>query len=122
MNIIDRASEIAAIIKTYNDLDLYRKIVELEGQIIEITRTSRKQAERVEELESKLHDRGSMRFVQEIGWYVKEGDRVPFCPHCWEGNEKVVHLADFTDTIKQCPVCETALVNRNGKWHLARHI
>ena len=50
MGIIDSAKEIADLIKQVGDMELYRKIVELEGEIIELTRKARGYEEEIEKL------------------------------------------------------------------------
>lgn len=49
MSIISNAKEIADLVKKLGDVELYRKIIELEGEIIELTREKR-------DLEKKLDD------------------------------------------------------------------
>ncbi len=41
MGITDNAEEIADLIKKVGDIELYRKIVELEGEIVDLTRQKR---------------------------------------------------------------------------------
>ena len=53
MSIINRIKDIADLIKKLNDIELYRKIVELEGDIIELTRINRDLEERVSELKNR---------------------------------------------------------------------
>ena len=51
MSIIDNAKEIALLVKKLGDIDLYRKIVELEGEIIELTREKRQVEERLADIQ-----------------------------------------------------------------------
>ena len=41
MSIINNAKEIADLIKKIGDVELYRKIIELEGEIIELTNSKK---------------------------------------------------------------------------------
>ncbi|MFE8153863.1 hypothetical protein RBA63_18580 [Brenneria goodwinii] len=48
------------------------------------------------ELEKKLKNRESFDFRDGVYW--KEGDGVAFCPRCYEGNDKSVHMRpEFTE-------------------------
>ena len=62
MSIITNAKEIADLVKKLGDVELYRKIIELEGEIIDLTRLNRTLEERVEELSSFLKIKNDMRF------------------------------------------------------------
>jgi hypothetical protein len=41
MDIVGNVKEIADLAKKYNDVEFYRKIVHLEGEVIELTRQNR---------------------------------------------------------------------------------
>lgn len=92
MSIVSNAKEIADIVKKLGDIELYRKIVELEGEIIELTRTNHTLELRVQELSSKLRFAEQLTFKEPF--YYAEGDPVPFCPKCWEGDHKTIHLVN----------------------------
>lgn len=83
MGILDNAKEIADLIKKVGDVDLYRKIVELEGEIVELTRQKRALEERVAELTDALAFKSHLTYREPF--YFADGDEVPYCPKCWEG-------------------------------------
>jgi hypothetical protein len=109
MGIIENAKEIADLVKKAGDIELYRKIVELEGEVIELTRQKRALEERVEAQDKALSLEKELKFSGE-GFYWTEGDRVPYCPRCWEVQRRAVHLFHaFTndDTTRyDCPDCK----------------
>ena len=90
MSIIANAKEIAELVKKLDDVELYRKIIELEGEIIELTREKHALELRVEELNKSLQTTSQMSFREPF--YYVEGDSVPFCPKCWEVDKISVHL------------------------------
>jgi hypothetical protein len=92
MSIVSNAKEIADIVKKLGDIELYRKIVELEGEIIELTRANHSLEVRVQELTSTLAVSQNLTFKEPF--YYAEGDPVPFCPKCWEGERKAIHLVN----------------------------
>ncbi|MGI9303344.1 MAG: hypothetical protein ACR2RB_11645, partial [Gammaproteobacteria bacterium] len=51
MSIIDNMKEIASVIKELDNVDLYRKIVELEGETIELIRVNRELEDRLSSLQ-----------------------------------------------------------------------
>jgi transposase-like protein len=81
---------LANLIKKVGDVDLYRKIVELEEEIIELTRQNRQLEEKVDEQQRLLDIKGKMKW--EMPFYTMDGDDVPYCPQCWEASEKTIHL------------------------------
>ena len=82
MSVISNAKEIADLIKKLDDVELYRKIIELEGEIIELTREKHTLDERVQNLSKTLNIKEKMTFKQPF--YYQKGDDVPFYSHCWE--------------------------------------
>jgi len=82
VDIVGSVKEIADLAKKYNDIEFYRKIVELESEIIELTRGKREAEQRIEELQGQLALKAKMTFKQPF--YIQEGDKVPFCPRCFE--------------------------------------
>jgi hypothetical protein len=90
MSIIDNAKEIADLIKKIGDVELYRRIVELEGEIIELTRAKRQAEGEIERLSERLKWQGQMEFRKPF--YYTSNDIHPYCPQCWEVNHIAVHL------------------------------
>lgn len=111
MSVISNAKEIADLIKKIGDVELYRKIVELEGEIIDLTRANRELEDSVQSLTRSLDVKESMSFRQPF--YYQENDNVPFCPNCWETNKVAVHMVvgrNYHAGLKHtCPNCETDL-------------
>ncbi len=108
MGVIENMKELADLIKKAGDIELYRKIVESEGEVIELTREKRRLEERVEELEKLLVLQEGMAF--RAPFYFQDRDETPFCPRCWEASKRAVHLFhNFTNeenTRWDCPDCK----------------
>ncbi|OGW84793.1 MAG: hypothetical protein A3C35_05760 [Omnitrophica bacterium RIFCSPHIGHO2_02_FULL_46_11] len=90
MGIIENAKDIADVIKKIGDVELYRQIVNLEGQIIDLTRSNRKLENEIERLREITNYKNKLIFKNPF--YYLENDPHPFCPKCWEANRSVVHL------------------------------
>jgi hypothetical protein len=110
-NPIQHAKEIADLIQKYNDTDLYRKIIHLEGEILELSRANHKLERENSDLQTKLEFQGKMTFKKPF--YLQEGDSQPFCAQCWESSRNVIHVLGPTrDDINEvfawdCPKCKT---------------
>ncbi len=69
MGVIENLRDIADLIKKAGDLDLYRKIIESEGAVIELTRENRRLEEKVSELGKTLELQKCVQHWQEISLY-----------------------------------------------------
>jgi hypothetical protein len=109
MGILDEMKEVADLVKKIGDIDLYRRINKLEGEVIDLTRDKRHAEEKVQELERAL------KFNKELslknGFYWLQGDDNPFCVGCWDAKRMAVHvkrLAFLKDGNRyECPHCKT---------------
>ncbi len=110
MSIISNAKEIAELVKKIGDIDLYRKIVELEGEIIELTREKRALEEQNEELRRSLKMSKELTFNAPA--YFADGDRIPYYPKCWEMEKMAVHMITISRNSQEnklyfgCPSCQ----------------
>jgi hypothetical protein len=117
MDIVGNVKEIADLAKKYNDIEFYRKIVHLEGEVIELTRAKRESEQKVEDLQRQLALKAKMTFKQPF--YYQDGDDVPFCPSCFEDKTRAVHVIFSFDNEERtqwgCPACKTMyLVEKPG--------
>lgn len=103
MSVLDQAKELASLIKKVGDIEMYRQIVELEGEIIELTRTNRSLEESNSSLQKQLQLRSKMLFKQPF--YFQEDDEVPFCPLCWEKEQQTIHLGSIPPQNPSTYVC-----------------
>lgn len=114
MSVISNVKEIADLIKKLGDVELYRKIIKLEGEIIELTRNKHTLDERVQELTHTLTVKEKMTFREPF--LYQEDDPVPFCPRCWETDNASVHMvnegATYAGDSHVCPNCKTDIINR----------
>ena len=86
MGIIEDTTELVGLIKKVGDADLYRRIVKLEGEVIDLTRANRGANERIRELEQALKFKGELKFKD--GYYWAEGGDGPYCVGCWDSKKR----------------------------------
>lgn len=108
MGVIENMKEVADLVQKVGDIDLNRKIVNLEGEVLSLTREKRHLEVRVDELERELRLKKELVFKEPF--YYLTGDSTPYCPGCWEDKRTSVHLTFVGDynlsTDWQCPVCK----------------
>lgn len=121
MGVVENMKEMADLIKKLGDIELNRKILALETEVLDLTREKRRAEERAEELERALNLRANLEFGAPFFWM--EGDQTPFCPSCWEDRHKAVHLIFVFDNEQyarlDCPVCKHQYVITSVQWHNA---
>jgi hypothetical protein len=107
MGVVEQMKEVADFVKRYNDIDLNRRILSLETEVLDLSRDKRRAEERVEELEEALKYKGQLTFKESFFW--RDGDPYPYCPACWDGKKALVHIVrgqiQNMGPQLQCPVC-----------------
>jgi hypothetical protein len=107
MGVIDEMRAVGDLVKKMGDVDLYRRIAKLEGEVIDLTRENRRLEQRAEELENALKFKETLTFDAPFYWLGK--DSTPFCTACWEDRRKAAHLvlvySGEGETRLNCPTC-----------------
>jgi hypothetical protein len=107
MGILDNAKDIAGLIKQVGDIDLYRKIVELQGEIVELSTSHKDLFDENKQLKEALEIRGKLTFRKPA--YYLEDDPEPYCPACWDDKRKLIHIMSLNKvSYPHCPVCGTS--------------
>jgi DNA repair exonuclease SbcCD ATPase subunit len=119
MGAVENIKEVADLVKKFNDIELNRRILTLENEVLDLSRDKRRLEEKTEELERVLNLQREIVFDEPYFWL--KGDPTPFCPACWERKRKAVHLAALFDNGKHarhdCPVCKHEYVINAATWH-----
>jgi hypothetical protein len=115
MGAVENVKEVADLIKKFNDIELNRRILHLENEVLDLSRDKRRAEERIEELERALRFRQELTFKSPF-YYVGE-DPAPYCPGCWDSRRTAVHLhrARLPFPIgdcMECPSCKHTYRNR----------
>jgi hypothetical protein len=110
MGVIENAKEVAELIKQYNNIELNRKIINLEREIADLQSANRKLEDELIEAKSDLAKRAAMHY--RAPYYWQDGDETPFCAKCWEGKDNLpVHLPApervFAGIVRKCHHCKT---------------
>jgi hypothetical protein len=115
MSIIDNVKDIAELIKKLGHTDLCRKILDLEEEIVALTRQIRSLEEENEELKKTLSLIKKMKSKKPF--YFQDGDPVPFCPRCWEKDKNPVHLIGPVKLAAGrrygCPNCKEFFIDKD---------
>ena len=105
MSIISDTKEVIELIQKVDNADLYRKIIDLSGEIYELHGEHMEALQCIRELEDQLKKQHNMKFNATNGNYYEEGDEVPFCATCWENDGKAIHQSYDREFGYHCEVC-----------------
>src|SRR5262245_34678792 len=93
-DVLTSAKEIAELIRAYNNMELYQKIVDLRDEIFKLSEENLTlkgricELERQQEVVAKLTRDGNV-YYQDLGNGERRG---PFCLACWDGDRKLINL------------------------------
>ena len=110
MSIIDNAKEIASLVQKLGDIELYRKIVELEGEIIDLTRENRELEDAVAQFQ--VNQEIIKELIYDPPFYRNKENNELYCARCIESDRRAIHLAKEAETkarrrLWSCPQCKT---------------
>jgi chaperonin cofactor prefoldin len=59
MGVVENMKDVSDLVKKFNDIELNRRILTLENEVLDLSRDKRRAEEKVEELERTLNSRAS---------------------------------------------------------------
>lgn len=97
MGIIDTLKETVGLIQKVDNIELYKRMLELQTQAVSLVDENKA-------LKEKITTRDELTFKKNSYW---RGDDGPFCSPCWDKDNHLVrlHLAPKHSASPQCPVC-----------------
>jgi hypothetical protein len=108
MGVVDNMKDVADLIKKFGDIELNRRILKLEEEVMDLSRDKRRAEQKAEELEHTLKLRKELVFREPFYWMA--GDETPYCPSCWESKNSAGHLfyshSNGYGEYWVCPTCK----------------
>ena len=96
MGIIDNFKEVFKVAETVNNIDLYKKLAELQTRAMEVEEENRALKDQVSQLTDQLATKQSLKHDGERYWIEKDGSRDgPFCSVCWDIDKKLVRMRNW---------------------------
>lgn len=120
MGILDNAKEVAKAVQEINNLELYQRVLSLHSDIIEIVEKNNRLREENKDLKTKLTLQKKMVFNEPF--YFQEADQTPYCPACWEGSLRPIHVVFIFgngSTRWDCPNCNQTYLVEKSRRHSA---
>jgi hypothetical protein len=106
MGVVENMKDVADLVKKFNDIDLNRRILNLENEVLDLSRDKRRAEERIAELERALKFDKELKF--KAPFYFADGDVTPYCPGCWESKKMAIHVVQHQQYmhLRQCTSCK----------------
>ncbi len=96
MGIIDNFKDVFKVADTLNNLDLYKKLTELQTRTMEVEEENRALKDQIAQLTKELATNESLKHDGERYWREKDGQRDgPFCAVCWDIDKKLVRMRRY---------------------------
>lgn len=113
MSIIDTAREVVQLVQKADNIELYRRMLELQGEALKLFDENRALKDEIRELKEQLAIRGSLKWEDDKYWLeTPQGRDGPFCGTCWDVNRKLVRMVPGSYSSSFCQFCEMELRRR----------
>ncbi|MBP1931977.1 hypothetical protein [Ammoniphilus resinae] len=109
MGIIGDIKSIGEIVQKADNIELYRKILDLQYEAMNVIEQLNELKEENRILKEKLKTVENLTFKGNM--YFKNGVNEPFCSKCWDADSKLVRLHGDGAGWFQCPLCKTIVHN-----------
>ena len=114
MEIVDHIRELADGVQKLDNVDLYRKVLNIQAEVLTLASALRTKEDRINELEEQL--RIGIQLVRDRNVYWDKNQKGeptgdPYCSYCWETARLAIHLID-----RSCPHCKTLFTTLPSHW------
>ncbi|MBR2566588.1 MAG: hypothetical protein IKE29_18505 [Paenibacillus sp.] len=113
MSIISDIKEVATIVQKADNIELYKKILDLQSEAMNILEQNNNLKAEVRELRDRFEIQEKLTFKNNKYWI--SNDEGPFCTKCWDVEKKLVRHQDLYNGYYTCPNCRMTAENESYK-------
>jgi hypothetical protein len=110
MSIIENAKEIAKLVQQMDNIELYKKIIDFQLELIDLVEQNRTLRTEIILLHEKLELKEKLIYENNAYWIKKDDDSKdgPFCSNCWDTKNLTVRMLIYDNEEKyhSCPNCK----------------
>jgi len=131
MSFVDNIKEVVKIVQQIDNTELYRKLLDVQAEILEITEQLKSKDEKIKELEKALQLKGKMICENSAYFIVDENQNKtdgPFCTKCFDVDHIICRLINAPKHGEghqwewvQCPKCKVPFRSRKIGEYLKTH-
>jgi hypothetical protein len=116
-DIVNAAKEVYNAVQKYNDVPLMKQVVELQQAVLDLQSELIAAKKQLDDALARLDVRHSMHKRGE--YFYKDGDEEPFCPKCWQQDNKLVYLPELRTSAtygkyRECIVCKHLFIEKDA--------
>jgi len=100
----DLIKDALAIARNSKDADLAQKLIDLYSDFVLLVETNQELRNEVLQLKNRLQLKAAMAF--KAPFYYQEGDLTPYCPTCYEKDNRAIHLICYDSGVGVRWFCE----------------
>jgi len=109
MGIIDEVKSIAKTVQQIDNIELYRNILNLQAQIMNLVDENSKLKAEISSLKEKLVIKENLIFHDDTYWISDPDGKEdgPFCSNCWDTKQLIVRMLFCGNKeYSECPTCK----------------
>jgi hypothetical protein len=112
LGILDDVKSLAKTVQQIDNVSLYRQILDLQGEILELVEENRSLKQQIAGLQESARIRGQLIVRDDCYWLPQEGgaEDGPFCTNCWDVRQNLVRMwKSGNPDYSTCPNCAKAI-------------
>ena len=96
MGLYEGIKDVAKIVQQADNIELYRQLLDLSAQALEMQNTINKLTAENDELKKKKNLEDRIQRHQDLYLTLKdEDDTIIYCSHCWDNEKKLIQLQKY---------------------------
>lgn len=108
MGLYNNLKEVAEVVQKADNIDLYRKILDIQKESLDLLDENRQLKDEVYKLRKKLDIENNVVYLQDAYYVNKHGDfDGPYCRVCWDKEKKLIRMSigNYIYGEAACMVC-----------------
>jgi hypothetical protein len=115
---IETAKELAGLVKSLGNMELYQKVLELQTEMLELLNQKAQAERRSRELEREVDGlkqqqiiAKELNFEKNCYWRTTDAEpRSPYCSRCWDVLKDLVRMLHHVNGVAVCASCKTQAI------------
>lgn len=106
---MDTIKGVAELTREINDLELKRKIIDLQSEVFTLIEENNRLKEEIQQVINAQQINKKLIFKDNGYYHRVDGEEIgPYCTACWDLYKRLIrlHVGDF---YQECPVCSKGL-------------
>ena len=90
MSLIETTKTVYDLAKKGATVELQEQVMQLREEALELQEENLELRKENLNLKKKIESQESLKFERKV--YFRDGDKVPFCPYCYDRHRRLIHL------------------------------